>query len=397
MKKRILLVEDDGIIAIANRRVLEQEGYEVHVSYNGEAAVDLVRESCTSLDCMFDLVLMDINLGSGMDGTEAAKAILEIRDIPVVFLSSHTEPDVVRKTEQITSYGYVVKSSPNSVLYASINMAFRLHEARRAAERAERRNRVLSFIANSRNSVVIITDRERNTTWVNEACESLTGYTREELMGKNPGRLLQGPDTDPATVAEIIRALDVPAEYHGEILNYAKDGSKYWIDMDIQPVFDESGVHTHFVAIQRNVSERREVEEVLRARNHRMQSIADLSSDGICTISADGAVAYANDAYVELTGYPREEIVGLTPDRIRLQIPEEDASFIFERVYQALADKVRAMTYRYRFVRGDGSIIWREDSVVVFYDSNGVLETSYVFTRNINDLAPVNPSFRIEQ
>jgi len=72
---------------------------------------------------------MDIDLGSGMDGTQTAAQILSTRDIPVVFLSSHTEPSVVEKIEKITSYGYVVKNSPITVLDASIKMAFKLFDA----------------------------------------------------------------------------------------------------------------------------------------------------------------------------------------------------------------------------------------------------------------------------
>ncbi len=77
-----------------------------------------------------DLVLMDVNLGAGMDGTETAALILKDRDLPVVFLSSHMEPEVVAKTEKITSYGYVVKDSSITVLDASIKMAFKLFEAK---------------------------------------------------------------------------------------------------------------------------------------------------------------------------------------------------------------------------------------------------------------------------
>jgi DNA-binding NarL/FixJ family response regulator len=81
-----------------------------------------------------DLILMDINLGPGMDGTEAAAMILEKREIPLAFLSSHTERDVVEKTEGITSYGYIVKNSGETVLLASMQMAFRLYDARRSIQ-----------------------------------------------------------------------------------------------------------------------------------------------------------------------------------------------------------------------------------------------------------------------
>ena len=122
--KTILLVEDEALIAMMEMRMLEDHGYAVITAHSGEEAVDTVRKTPG-----IDLILMDIDLGRGMDGTEAAEIILKEKDIPVVFLSSHTEREVVEKTEGITSYGYVVKNSGETVLLASIKMAFRLYKA----------------------------------------------------------------------------------------------------------------------------------------------------------------------------------------------------------------------------------------------------------------------------
>lgn len=122
--KTILIVEDEALIALAQKRSLEKYGYRVLAVYTGEEAVDFAQKSSD-----IDLILMDIDLGQGIDGTEAAERILSEHDIPIVFLSSHTEPEVVEKTEKITSYGYVVKNSSITVLDASIKMAFKLFDA----------------------------------------------------------------------------------------------------------------------------------------------------------------------------------------------------------------------------------------------------------------------------
>jgi len=123
-KKTILLVEDDAIISMSGKISLQKLGYDIEIARTGEQAVELCKTGAS-----IDLVLMDIDLGAGIDGTEAARLILQDRDIPVVFLSSHTEPEIVAKTEKITSYGYVVKSSSTTVLEASIKMAFKLFHA----------------------------------------------------------------------------------------------------------------------------------------------------------------------------------------------------------------------------------------------------------------------------
>jgi PAS domain S-box-containing protein len=123
-KKKLLLVEDEALIALGNKRSLERYGYEATIASCGEKALEIL-ESGTD----FDLVLMDIDLGKGMDGTETASLVLQKHDLPIVFLSSHTEPEIVEKTEKISSYGYVVKNSSITVLDASIKMAFKLFEA----------------------------------------------------------------------------------------------------------------------------------------------------------------------------------------------------------------------------------------------------------------------------
>ncbi len=106
---------------------------------------------------------MDINLGAGMDGTEAAALILKERDLPVVFLSSHMEPEVVDRTEKITSYGYVVKNSSATVLDASIKMAFKLFEAKVREKKKESALRqseeILRYIVQHDPNAIAVFDR----------------------------------------------------------------------------------------------------------------------------------------------------------------------------------------------------------------------------------------------
>ncbi|TVQ21755.1 MAG: PAS domain S-box protein [Spirochaetaceae bacterium] len=138
----ILLCEDERIVALAEKAMLEAAGYTVHIAGSGEQALLKLADAQQAhgqepAGTLPALILMDIDLGPGMDGTQAAEQIVASYEIPVVFLSSHTEPEIVEKTEGITSYGYVVKHSGETVLLASIRMAFRLFEARQRQERAE--------------------------------------------------------------------------------------------------------------------------------------------------------------------------------------------------------------------------------------------------------------------
>lgn len=148
---------------------------------------------------------------------------------------------------------------------------------------AETKLRELSLVAAKTTDIVVITDADRKITWVNQAYEKLTGYSLEESLGKNPGQLLQGPDTDPDTVKRMRAAIKNFESVNEVILNYTKGGEKYWLDLTIDPVFDDSGKCTHFIGIERDVSRAKysgDLEmlekEVLKLSNRKESSLEDI-------------------------------------------------------------------------------------------------------------------------
>ncbi|PKL07751.1 MAG: hypothetical protein CVV51_12510, partial [Spirochaetae bacterium HGW-Spirochaetae-7] len=101
-----MLVEDDSITALLEREILERRGYNVSVATSGEEAIRISGESSS-----IDLVIMDIDLGAGMDGIDAASAMLARKHVPILFNSSRTEDIVLRRVERLDAYGYVIKDA----------------------------------------------------------------------------------------------------------------------------------------------------------------------------------------------------------------------------------------------------------------------------------------------
>lgn len=125
----LLLVEDEALIALDTQKRLEKHSYRVRLANNAASAIQAVE-----IDPCISMVLMDIELGAGMDGTEAARRILEVRDLPLIFMSSHSEPEIIERTETVSSYGYIVKGSAMPAILASLHMAQKLFAAQELAK-----------------------------------------------------------------------------------------------------------------------------------------------------------------------------------------------------------------------------------------------------------------------
>jgi diguanylate cyclase (GGDEF)-like protein/PAS domain S-box-containing protein len=143
------------------------------------------------------------------------------------------------------------------------------------------RLRLLESVVRNANDVILITHAEPvdpphgpRVVYVNDAFTRMTGYQPDEILGKTP-RLLQGPDTSPDMCRFIRAKLKAWEGFRAELLNYRKDGSPFWVELNVQPVADHTGVYTHWISVQRETTERKrlegERERLLSAALHRAE------------------------------------------------------------------------------------------------------------------------------
>ncbi len=121
----------------------------------------------------------------------------------------------------------------------------------------------LAMVASKTNNAVIITNAVGEIEWVNAGFEKMTGYSADEIKGKRPASFLQGPDTDPEVRRFMRERLSEQRSYESELINYNKSGSPYWVNIAVQPVFDEQGSLRNFIAIESDVTERKAAERQL--------------------------------------------------------------------------------------------------------------------------------------
>jgi len=183
VQKTILLVEDQIIIALSQIKLLNAEGFNVVHAQSGEEAIGIVNAKTQKIH----LILMDLDLGVGIDGFETAKSILDIHNIPIIFLSSQSEKETIKKTEEITIYGYILKTAGSIVLIASIKIALRLAESIEHQRESE-----LKFLKAFKYSPIAISindiSAENRYVDCNDAFVEATGYTREEVLGQMPSQ-----------------------------------------------------------------------------------------------------------------------------------------------------------------------------------------------------------------
>ncbi len=167
-------------------------------------------------------------------------------------------------------------------------------------KQAEAQLKELALVASKTTDAIIIADAYGRITWVNQAYCRLTGYSMEEAVGKRPSQLLHGPDTNPATVHRIREALRKYQTINELVLNYSKSGKKYWIDLTINPVFDNNGVCTNFIAVERDITERKNANDELEFTKEMLQQTNQVALVGGWQLDLPSMKLYWSDVTKEI-------------------------------------------------------------------------------------------------
>jgi len=168
--------------------------------------------------------------------------------------------------------------------------------------------------------IVCITDAGEHgplaIVYVNDAFTQLTGFSAAEAVGRSP-RMLQGPRTSRAALDRIRAAVAARKPVREQLINYAKDGHSYWLDIDIFPIVDDSGAVSHFVAIQRDVTAQKRAETSARAAEGMLALMLAGVAAGVVVLDEQGQITMANSAMSRLCGWTVAELVtGDCADRL---------------------------------------------------------------------------------
>jgi|GEM_PF-2553767 PAS domain S-box-containing protein len=177
--------------------------------------------------------------------------------------------------------------------------------------KAEAEIRKLSLVAKNTDNGILMMDENRRITWSNESMQRRSGYTQEELLGQSP-RMFHYDGTDKTVTARIKKQLMNLETVSEEVQHRSKDGTPYWIDLNIQPIFDESGRHTGFMAVEFDISERKEFELAIAEQNKNLQEITDALNQSALVSVADrkGMILKVNEQFCKVSKYSEAELIG---------------------------------------------------------------------------------------
>ncbi len=222
-------------------------------------------------------------------------------------------------------------------------------------KRTELELRKLSRAVEESAASVLITDKDGVIEYVNRRFTEVTGFSRDDVIGRTPSILKSG-ELSTQDYQKLWSHIMSGRSWQGEFCNRRKDGRLYWASTLISPIRMPDGAISHFVGIQEDISDRKRSEDALRASEERFRGLVEGSVLGI-VIDREGRPLFANATYAKMFGFDRPEDILMLPSLDALYHPQDVA---FVRRYRAarFAGLSAPEEYEFRGLRRDGTVVW---------------------------------------
>jgi PAS domain S-box-containing protein len=265
--------------------------------------------------------------------------------------------------------------------------ALRLAEYMTATSRqTEADARKLALVASRTASAVLIMDARWRIEWVNDSFMRIFGYRFDEVKGRGPGELLGGPDTDEETIARIDAICESGQAFRGEVLNYTKAREPRWFQIDVQPLADDAGRITGYIALQLDITDRKKIQLEIVQKEAEFRFMFESAPIGLSWlwVAADGSRRrLTNEAHLSIIGLTREQM--RDPDIFR-KITHPDDWLAQQALYSQLErGEIDRFSIKKRYCRPDGREVWVQLTFNRFRDTSG----GYQEVSTLVDLTPL--------
>jgi PAS domain S-box-containing protein len=234
-------------------------------------------------------------------------------------------------------------------------------------KRAQEQQAYQAYLLQSLNDAVIAIDKDYVVTAWNRAAEEIYGWAAEEAVGK-PSNEILGPRITEAERQKITEQLARTGEYIGELVQHSKDGMLVIVDARLTALKDGSGQVTGYVAMNRDITRRKHMEEALRQSEARFRTVFESSALGIKLIDLDGRIIETNPAFEEMIGITAEDLLGTHFTEFTYPEDTSKIEVLFDAVASGEEEEVH--TER-RLIRQNGSIVWVVQALSLVRDQSG--------------------------
>jgi PAS domain S-box-containing protein len=272
---KILMVEDLPSDAELVKREILKSG----IHFN-EKIVETKEEYIHALqDFKPDIILSDYSLPlfNGMQALLLREELAPL--IPFILVTGSMNEETAVEVMKAGADDYVIKEHITRIGMA-IKTVLEKGDIIRLKKKAEEKIKILSRAIEQNTASIIITDVHGNIEYVNPKFTRITGYSAEEVLGKNP-RILKSGNTSPDEYKKLWETIISGGEWHGEFQNFKKNGDKYFESATISSITDENGFITHFLAVKEDITGRKAMEEKLVWEQYLMDSLLDNIPDFI--------------------------------------------------------------------------------------------------------------------
>lgn len=352
---KILLVEDDFVDQIAFKRMVKRE----KLNYNYQIAGSLkeAKEFLTSQK--YELVITDYQLGDG----NAVALFDYLKSTPFIFATGGGDEEIAVKALKAGAFDYLIKDQERNYLKV---LPLTIDNAIQRSKMNERLRLLESVIVNANDAVVIASaDKEvPEIMYVNRAFMEMSGYTESEVAGKRFG-IFVGEQTDRVEVQRIAEAFQNEEAVKSEVIFYRKNGTPYWVGLSIVPLKNKQGKTTHFVSIQRDITERKETEKALieareaaeHARLAESQFLANMSHEirtpmnaviGMTHLLLDADPSAKQLEYINALKFSADSLMGIISDILDLS-KIEAGKLDFEQKQFNLYEMLNSLQKAFKF------------------------------------------------
>jgi len=382
---RIMLVDDEKNLTYMLEETLRSLDYDVvGTAISGAEAVAMAGELNP------DLILMETVMPGELDGIDAAATIKADMDIPILFLTGHSEPELLNRAKQINPHGYILKTCQEDQIRTAIDVALFKKKIERKAEQAHeelkrtvkdqnvalrRKNEQLTALLNASADLAFLADLQGNVIASNGVTAELFNVPLDTFSDSCVYDLMS------SALAEVRKCKAETVIRTGKPCRFEENRKGITFEVTIYPVFDEQGKVVQLAIYGRDFTDQRQAEEAVRKRKKEYRRLLDTMNEGFRIIDENLIMTYVNNRFCEMLGYGFDDLIGAPLAKF---VDETKRKVLMEQL--ARRKRGESGSYELTLIRKDGQKIETINSSRPDFDDQGCFRGTYAVLTDITQL-----------